>query len=396
MTVLFSYAFRPLFLGATLYALLVVPYWALGWLGGYSMPSIIPNPLAWHGHEMIHGFAGAAIGGFALTAVATWTRRAPVAGAPLVVLGGLWLTARLLGAFGGIEIRALLAVTDVAFGVLLCLLMAREVIAARNRRNYKVLLLLALLPVTNALFYAGLALQAPWTMPALSAALWVVILLVNLVGGRVIPAFTGNWLARQTDTPESVPASRPPPFGSLDGLATWLLVGFAFVDVVGAPPWIVATLAAATSVTFVVRLARWKGFRSVREPLVLVLHVAFAWIPVAVALLGAAALGLLPRTAGVHALTTGAMTTMILAIASRAALGHTGRPLQSHPLVTASYVLVTLAAISRVAAAGGWGARPLLAASAAAWTVGFACFIWRYVPILLGPKVRSPRSLPTV
>lgn len=396
MTVFLSYAFRPLFLAAASYALLIVPYWALAWLGAYPLPSLLGNPIGWHGHEMIHGFAGAAIAGFALTAVATWTRRAPVAGFPLALLSGLWLAARLLAAFGGVRARPLLIVADLGFGIVLFLLMAREVVAAKNRRNYKVLALLALLPVTNGLFYAGLATHAPWTMATLVAALWVVILLVNLIGGRIIPGFTRNWLVRRAGARRLPDDALPPPFGRLDAWATWMLVGFAISDVVAVSPLATACLAAVTSVVLVARLARWQGHLAWRDPLVLVLHVAFAWIPVGVALLGAAAVGLVPRTAGAHALTVGAMTTMILAIASRAALGHTGRPLESHPLATSAFVLVTVSALSRVVASGGWGARPLLALSATTWALGFACFIWRYAPILVRPRRRSPGSLPTV
>jgi uncharacterized protein involved in response to NO len=125
-----------------------------------------------------------------------------------------------------------------------------------------------------------------------------------------------------------------------------------------------------------------------------VLHVAFSWLPLGFLLLAFAELGLLPQTAGVHALTSGAITTMIIAIAGRAALGHTGRALESHPVLTAAYVLITLAAICRVAATIGPGARALLGVSAAAWFLGFVCFAWRYVPILTQPEAQMPGSLP--
>jgi len=145
-----------------------------------------------------------------------------------------------------------------------------------------------------------------------------------------------------------------------------------------------------------VRLTRWQGIYTGDEPLVWVLHVGFAWLPLGVLMLAAASLDLLPASAGIHALTSGAITTMIVAVASRAALGHTNRSLESHPILTASFVLITLAAIFRVAATFGPGARVLLALSAIAWCLGFACFGWRYLPILTRPKVQRPGSLPTV
>jgi uncharacterized protein involved in response to NO len=353
-------------------------------------------PMWWHAHEMIYGFAGAAVGGFALTAVATWTKRPPVAGAPLIVLSGLWLVARVsfLTPLDGVLIPAMVA--DLAYGVLLCVLVSREVVGARNHRNFKVLLLLGLLPVTNALFFTGLVSGAPWTKASLFAGLWLLVLLINLIGGRIIPGFTRNWLKRQVDASSREPDVLPPGFGPFDAFATWLLVGFAIAHTVGAPASWTAALGFTTGLLFLIRLGRWKGARALRDPLVWVLHVGFAWIPVGVWLCSAAALGLVPGTAGIHALTSGAIATMILGVASRAALGHTSRPLQSHPLLTAGYILITLAAITRVAAAAGPDARILLMISATAWTLGFVCFAWRYVPILVGPKKVSSRSLPTV
>ncbi len=396
VSVLFSYAFRPLFLLAILFAIVIIPYWVAGWLGAHSVPTMLGAPMWWHAHEMIYGFAAAAVGGFALTAVSTWTKRPPVAGAPLIVLSALWLIARVsfLLPVESVFVPALVA--DLAYGVLLCALTSREVIAARNRRNFTVLLILALLPIANALFFVGLATQASWTAAALVAGLWLLVLLINLIGGRIIPGFTRNWLKRQAQPNQRGPATLPPAFDRFDLFVTWLLVAFAAFQVGGAPSSWTATLGSITGLLLLFRLARWRGVHTLREPLVWVLHIAFAWVPMGVLLLSAAELGLAPRTAGTHALTSGAITTMIIAVAGRAALGHTGRPLESHPLLTTAYVLITIAAIARVAATAGSSARMLLMISATAWTLGFVCFAWRYVPILTQPKKVSSRSLPTV
>ena len=396
MNILFTYAFRPLFLLATLYAIAAVPLWAAAWLGYLPMPTSLGTPTWWHAHEMIYGFAGAAIGGFALTAVATWTKRSPVAGVPLIILSALWMIARVLFALPFASLFAPAVVADLGYGALLFALMSREVIAARSQRNYKVLLILGLLPVTNAFFFAGLILSASWTTSALFGGLWLVVLLINLIGGRVIPGFTRNWLKRQFVEQKREPVRLPPVFDRFDLLTTWLMVAFAILYVAQAPSRWTAVVGLVTSVLLFIRLTRWQGIHTGGEPLVWVLHVGFSWLPVGVFLLASAEVGLLPRTAGIHALTSGAITTMIIAVAGRAALGHTSRPLESHPVLTAAYVLITVAAICRVAAAVGPGARVLLAMSAGAWCLGFVCFAWRYVPILTQGRVTMPGSLPTV
>ena len=396
MSVLFSYAFRPLFLLATLYAMVVVPVWVAAWLGVAPMPASLGTPIWWHAHEMIFGFAGAAIGGFALTAVATWTKRPPVSGAPLIALSGLWLTARLafLARSPALLVPAIAA--DLGYGVLLFGLMGREVISVRNSRNYKLLGLLALLPIANLAFFFGLRANASWTMSALFAGMWVVVLLINVIGGRIIPGFTRNWLRRRAEQSMRAPVKLPPVFDRFDLLTTVLMALIAVFQLASAPPSTMAAVGLTTGVLLFIRLARWRGHLGASEPLVWILHVGFAWLPVGFVLLGLSALDLAPRTAGIHALTSGAITTMIVAVASRAALGHTGRPLRSHLLLTTSYLLITIAAIARVAATFGPAARELLLVSAVAWFLGFACFAWRYVPILTQPKVQRKGSLPVV
>ena len=159
------------------------------------------NPIWWHAHEMVFGFAGAAVGGFLLTAAATWTKRPPVAGGPLLALSLLWLNARLLlflpPAVGSDWLVPAAASADLGYDVLLLALMTRELIASRNRRNYKVLVLLGLFACANAVFYAGVGGRFAWVDLALLAGLWTVVFLITVIGGRVVPAFTRNWLRRQ-------------------------------------------------------------------------------------------------------------------------------------------------------------------------------------------------------
>lgn len=396
MTVFFSYAFRPLFLLATVYAIVVVPLWVGAWLGYLPFPALLGVPSWWHAHEMIFGFAGAAVGGFALTAVATWTKRPPVSGVPLLVLSALWLIARILFSLPSHSLLVPAILADLGYGGLLFALMSREVISARNERNYKLLLILGLLVASNAWFFVGVTRSAGWSTTALHAGLWLIVLLVNLIAGRIIPAFTGNWLKRPASDQRHQAIKLPPMHDRFDLISTGLLVAFAIFQLGDAPARWTAVLGLLTSVVLFIRLARWQGIRGADEPLVWVLHVAFLWLPVGVLLLSFAEVGLIPQTAGTHALTAGAVTTMIVAVASRAALGHTGRPLESHPVLTAAYVLITIAAMCRVAATFGPAARVLLAASATAWCLGFICFAWRYAPILTQARVQTRGSLPTV
>jgi uncharacterized protein involved in response to NO len=302
---------------------------------------------------MIYGFAGAAIGGFALTAVATWTKRPPISGLALVILSALWLIARLLFVLPFASLLAPAIAADLGYGVLLFLLMSREVIAVRSQRNYKVLLILGLLPVTNGLFLLGMT--------------------------------RNNWMKRQLMEQKREPVTLPPLFDRFDLFTTWLMVAFAILHVLGAPSRWTAVVGLITSVLLFIRLTRWQGIHTGGEPLVWVLHLAFSWLPLAFLFLAFAELGMLPQSAGIHALTSGAITTMIIAIAGRAALGHTSRPLESHPVLTAA-----------VTATIGPGARALLALSAGAWFFGFVCFAWRYVPILTQGRVQRPGALPTL
>jgi uncharacterized protein involved in response to NO len=219
MPVILSYAFRPLFLLTTLYAIAIVPFWVAGWLGFHSVPTTLGPPMWWHAHEMIFGFAGAAVGGFSLTAVATWTKRPPVAGAPLALLVALWIVARVLFSLPFEGTFAVAAAADVGYATLLFVLMSREVLGARSRRNYKVLAILASFALVHATFLFGVAAHAPWIGAAALAAVWVLVLLITLIGGRIIPGFTGNWLKRQAVEP-SDHLVLPPPFGRLDLAAT--------------------------------------------------------------------------------------------------------------------------------------------------------------------------------
>ena len=396
LDVILSYAFRPLFLLAAIYAVWVVAFWILVWRGVLVAPSVISGtPVYWHAHEMLFGFAHVAVGGFLLTAVANWTKRPPVAGAQLAVLAALWLGARICLSTpfpaSGTTMLAVAGVLDLGYGLLLCALMATEVFSVRNHRNYKIVALLLTLAGANAGFYLAISRgDVALVNTILLATVWLFVILINVVAGRIIPAFTRNWLKRHSLADAGV----PPPFGSLDLVATCLLCLFAVMSTVSAPSSLIALVGTATAAAFLARLVRWQGHRAAADPLVWILHVAFLWIPIGVGLFVGAAFGLWPISAGVHALTTGAIATMIIAVAGRAALGHTGRPLQSHPLLNLAFACVTLSAITRVVAATTPSASTMLVVSAVLWCVGFACFGLRYTPILVRERIDKQQSKP--
>lgn len=380
LNVLFSYAFRPMFLLMTLQAIFMIVFWMLSWTD--LLPFVWNrNPIYWHGHEMLNGLAGAAIGGFLLTAVANWTNRPAVSGWPLILLCVVWIGGRL-----ALNSAIAAAIFDIGYWLLLWCLVANEIFRARNQRNYKLLLILGLMLLTDLGWHYAELYQPDIQRQFLWGQLWLVVLLVTVIGGRVIPAFTGNWLRRQAAQQQqpATPARMPPAFDRLDLLALIALVLFALCTLFPVAPNIALLVGIVAAWAHVVRLARWQGVRTLSDPLVWMLHLSYAWIPVGILLMALGSAGLLAPSAGIHALTTGAIVGMIVSMSSRAALGHTNRALVSHPLLTTSIVLLNLTAVLRVCASI-FDLSPLINFSALTWIAAFLCFAYVYVPILLGP-----------
>lgn len=378
-SMLFSYSFRPLFLLLVLHSFATIAFWTLWWTGNIQV-EWVRNPILWHGHEMLAGFAGAAIGGFLLTAAANWTGRAPVSGVPLMVLCGLWLGGRL-----SVFNASSSAIFDIAYWLMLWLLAANEIFRAGNRRNYKILAVLGLVALSDALYHVMELHHPALQRNLLWAQLWLIVVLITVIGGRIIPAFTGNWL-RTGHADEASPPVLPPAFGMLDLLAIIVLLLFAVCTLVPSPPLLAMAIGLTAAALHAWRLARWQGHRTLRDPLVWMLHLSYAWIPVGVALMALASGGYLPASVGIHALTVGAVAGMIVSVSSRAALGHTNRPLHAHPLLTSCIVLLNVTACLRIAAALS-GHMALVGFSGMSWAAAFLCFGICYVPILLGPSV---------
>ena len=380
---LFSYGFRPFFLFGAIWMALAPLLWIQAYLAGSAMVGTAPA-LAWHVHEMLFGAIGAIVAGFLLTAVPNWTGRLPVRGASLMALFALWAAGRaamlaygLLGPVAGIA--------ACAFPVVFAILIAREVITGGNTKNLPVCILSGLFALADIGFHIALVTGADWQL-AVKLAIAVIALMIALIGGRIVPSFTRNWMIQAGRGGTPLPA----PMDRFDG-ACLAAAGLALAAWLAAPyDWFTGALLLIAGGLHAIRLARWKGWRTGSDPLVAILHAGYAWLPIALMLLGLAALlpGLVPATAALHALTAGAMGTMTLAVMTRASLGHTGRDRHADIWTVAIYVLVLAGALLRVAAplAPGELQYTGLGIAALVWSGAFALFALRYGPMLVSPR----------
>lgn len=381
--VVFSHAFRPFFLLTAAYALLMLLAWASYLSGVMNWPDGL-SPRIRHGHEMVFGFAGGAIAGFLLTAVAVWTNRPPVSGLPLIALCALWAMARLGGFLPGPFDWVVWGTSCVLFWGGLLALMANEIFSARNQRNYKALALLAAFLLTEATFFMAAGGDVDLQEGCLRTGILLLVGMIILIGGRIIPAFTQNWL--RLNRPELI--VQLPSFDLLDRGAVVVTAVFAIGFIFWPLSTATGVLALLAALAQGFRLWRWQGWLARREPLLWVLHLGFAWLPIGFLILGLSALVQpLWWESGIHAVTYGAAGTLILGVAARVSLGHTGRPLQASPLMTLAFGLITLGAICRVLAQPGHGSWMTL--SVALWLGAYGLFLIQYVPVLLAPRVDS-------
>ena len=373
--------FRPFFLGGALWALTVLVLWIGALAGSWSLATAF-DPLAWHRHEMLFGYLAAVIAGFLLTAIPNWTGRLPVTGGRLAALAVLWLAARVAVLFSAVVGPWTAFTLDVGFLLVLVVVAAREVIAAKSR-NFPIVIIILLFATANAFDHAEAMGFAVSEGIGWRAGLALVLALIALIGGRIIPSFTSNWLAKQGRT-TGLPA-QPNRFDklSLASLAVALIGWVAVPD--GA---VTAVLLLFAGVMQALRLARWSGYRTVRDPLVLILHVSFAWLPLGLLLLGWSIYDpSIARTSALHALTAGAMASMTLAVMTRATLGHTGRELRADGLTSAIYLLVTLGAALRVGAMLlPFDYMRAIELSGLMWGGAFLLFVITYGPKLLGER----------
>ena len=382
LTALFSYGFRPFFLGAAWFAGLAVPAWILMLSLGIGSTGLAA-PREWHVHEMLFGFLPAVITGFVLTAVPNWTDRPAIRGRELARLFGLWLAGRAVLAGPWVP-PVFAAIVDTAYLVVLAGIVWREIAGGKSWSHAPIGVLLSLYAVTNLLFHVFALNDLATDLPE-RLALGLDMTLLAFIGGRVTPNFTREFLV-QSRRPE-----KPARFTHLDLGAIGLVAFASTVWAVFSQGALAGGLLILAGLVNLVRLSRWYGWFTWREPLVFVLHWGYGWLVLALALLGCAALGVgLPKEDAVHALTTGAVGVMTLGIMTRASLGHTGRQRSADAATIAMYVLVTCGAILRVFGAGtGLPTGLILGAAAFCWSSAYLLFALVYGPYLLRPSLEE-------
>lgn len=377
----FGYGFRPFFFGAAVWAAFAMGLWLATLRGWAAVPTAF-DPVSWHAHELLFGYLGAAIAGFLLTAVPNWTGRLPVVGWPLAALFGLWALGRLAVLVSGFLPPPLVAAADLSFAVVLVLVLTREIVAGRNWRNLTAVGFLAGFAAANAAFHWE-AMQGAFAAQGTGFRLGLAsgLMTLALIGGRIVPSFTRNWLAARGEA--RLPT---PPTQRLDGAALLVLLAALAAWVVWPerPATGVALLVAGT--LHLARLARWSGHRTGPEPLVWVLHLGYLFLPLGALAQGVAVLR--PETVGAapaqHLWMAGAVGLMTLAVMTRATLGHTGRTLAAGPGTTLLYALVTVSVVARLLAGvqPAW-AMEVHAFSGVCWITAFAGFAFLYGGALL-------------
>jgi len=381
---LFESGFRPFFLLAGLDALANM----ILWLVLFFRPDLWPSgeiPAAyWHAHEMLFGFAGAAIGGFMLTAVPNWTGRPPYRGPILYGLTALWLAGRIVSLSFMNILPTIATVLDCAFFPALAIAVSPALFRSGTYRNLPFLAFLSLLFVANLSFHLGMN-GSPELGEhiGLYTAIDIILMMIVIIGGRIIPAFTRNALVK-----EGLRLSeRNRPWVDRSAITSIVLmvildIAFPLSKVSGYASLLAALMQA-------VRLGCWQGQRTLHHPLLWVLHLGYAWLTFALFLKAASLLLDAALAANwLHALTIGAFATMIMAVMSRAALGHSGRALVAPRPMAVAYLLVSLAAALRVL---GPALYPedfdvIIGLSGGFWIAAFAIYLWKYLPILVLPR----------
>jgi uncharacterized protein involved in response to NO len=384
MSAVFSYGFRPFFLAAGGWASIAMALWLAIVLGYLRLPTRF-EPVAWYIHEMLFGVVLAAVAGFLLTAIATWTARPPINGRPLRRLLGLWALGRLACLVSAYLPPWLAIAADVAFPIALLVVVAREIIIGRNWRNLPMLVPIAVFITADLLMHletAGVAIPGGlgWRLGFVAA-----IQLISIIGCRIIPSFTGNWLAKRGHD------RRPVAHSLVDTIAIGVLHAALLL-------WAIVPGSRAGGLLLILaaalngwRLSQWVGGATLSEPLLFILHLGYAWVVIGTALLGLSMAGVsVPVASALHVLTVGAIGTMLLGVMTRVSLGHTGRALSANRPTVVIFLLINAAALVRVAASwGAAGTTTFIVLSGLFWIGAFALFEIHYGSVLLAPRIKG-------
>lgn len=380
---LWAFPFRPFFAATAIYAIAGIGAWLgillLGWpLAGDYLP------MHWHSHEMLFGMVAAAIAGFLLTAMCNWTGAAPLSSSKLQALFGLWLAGRVAMWISNWLPLTMVTLIDLTFLAAVAVYAGHVIIGSGSYRNLPLVAVVGALWLANLLFHAGMwSGDLALVQRAELGAMLLIVMLIVIIGGRITPAFTRNWMTRTQIDPSSV---RTRPWVEAASISAVALL--ALLLLAGGPAAVTAGMAAVAGLANAIRVIGWSGWRARREPLVWILHAGYAWIPLGL-LLMAASYGLpdISRTAWLHALGPGAMAVMIVGVMTRVALGHTGRALELPRGAVACYALILIAALVRLATALDWLPWRLgVTTTTVAWVGAFGVFLWIYLPILVAPR----------
>ncbi|PWE54691.1 short-chain dehydrogenase [Metarhizobium album] len=380
--ILFSYGFRPFFLGAAVWACTAMCLWILALTGRLDLAEGY-GAHAWHQHEMLFGFASAVLAGFLLTAVPNWTGRLPVSGRPLILLFSLWVIGRLAMLGPHLTGNILAAAIDSIFLPTLLFICVREIVAGKKWKDLKVVAGLGVLAAANICFHAETILKgAPDFSPRFAIAAYIG--LVIIVGGRILPSFTRNWLAKQDTT------RFPTPFNRFDTATIAVSVAALLAWAFGPETPLTSLAAGAAAILQAARLYRWRGWATFAEPIVFILHIAYLFVPLGFLAMAASAGGLMDGTAATHVLTIGTVATMMLAVMTRATRGHTGRELHASPMTILSYAAIVACALVRPLTSVFPDQTNLLHAIAGlTWLSAFGLYLCEYGPMLV-KKRRQP------
>ena len=375
-------AFRPLFLGGTLFSIIIIAWWSYFWLNPFNWQPY-GGPIWWDGHEMLFGFGASIVVGFLLTAVQTWTGVIGLRGRPLLVLALAWLLGRLLLAFGARLPLWLVMAGDLLFLIFAAIAMAYPVFRAKQRQNMIFVPILAILALLNGISHWGVVTNQPEVAQlSLHGAIMMFVLIIAILGGRVIPFFTANGAG----------VEKKPPIKWLEIVSIvsiMLLVAVAFFGFNKVPSNLLLAFSGIAAIANGWRFLRWNGQHCAKIPLLWSLHLSYAFIPLGLIVLALFAAGHTSSlSAAMHCFTAGAMGGMILAMISRVTLGHTGRPLQPPKLMSLGYIAIIVGATLRVVFPGWFpdGSSWAIGLAGGLWVLGYGIYVFYYGPMLVSTR----------
>ena len=369
-------AYRPFFFGAAIWALISIFLWILLLTGTIILPSAFP-PSIWHMHEMLFGYTGAVIGGFLLTAIPNWTGRLPIAGLRLLFLFSLWLVGRIIILLSENINPFLVMFADLAFFFLLLFAIFKEIIIGKNWRNLRVIAVFFIFSLSNIFFHLEFIFtgDVQYSSPL---ALAMIIILIMLIGGRIIPSFTRNWMMRFAK------AKLPTPFNQFDSLTMIISIIALFCFVFISDNIISNLLLIIAAIFNFVRLSRWAGIYTIKEPMVFILHIGYLFIPLGFLFIGLN--GIFPDifsgSGAIHLLSAGAIGVMTIAMMTRVSLAHGGQRPEADNIIVLIYLTLIISVIMRIFADIIVSISFLLHISATFWIISFGLFIIRYFKVL--------------